>query len=313
FYIKKCAGPCTGKVEIEKYKEIIEGIKKFFSGEYRKYIKKLKKELQEYIQKWDFEEAKIISERITLLEKMEKRIPWRKEEELIEYQKTNVLSNLANILKIDKIPVVIEGYDISNLGGDLATGSKVVFIGGIPIKEKYQRFRIKTVEGIDDYQMLKEVLKRRFEKITKENRPDLILIDGGKGQLMSAVTILKEIKITIPVISIAKKEEIIYTEKDRAPIILPKDSPQLHLIQQIRDQAHHFALSYHLKLRKKQITYSYIENIAGVGEKRKKIILDILTRFSDIFPEEELIKARIPQNIINTLRTTKKEKIESIN
>ncbi|MCL5674718.1 MAG: excinuclease ABC subunit UvrC [Candidatus Omnitrophica bacterium] len=301
YYIKKCVAPCTGKVKSGKYREIIEGVRKFFSGEYRKYTKRLKKEMDSSIKKWDFEEAKVISERITLLERMETRIPWRKEEELIEYHKANVLPNLADILKLDKIPVTIEGYDISNLGGNLATGSKIVFTGGIPVKGKYRRFKIKTVEGIDDYLMLKEVLKRRFDNIGKKDMPDLLLIDGGKGHLMSAVDILKEIKIRVPVISIAKKEEIIWTENDRAPIILSKDSPELHLIQNIRDEAHRFALAYHLNLRKKQITHSSIEDMPGIGEKRKKIIIDILTKFPGRFPEEELIKAKIPQSVINTL------------
>ncbi|HQL65601.1 MAG TPA: GIY-YIG nuclease family protein, partial [bacterium] len=183
FHTKRCCGPCRGNISEIEYKKIIDGIKAFFSGRYRNYCGQLKKQRDIAIKSWDFEEAKILNERIQMLEKMEKHLPWRNEDELLFYRTVNILPSLGVTLGLKKIPATIEGYDISHISGDYATGSRVVFKGGVPFKDRYRKFRIKTVKNIDDYSMLREVLRRRFTDFEMNEKPDLILIDGGKGQL----------------------------------------------------------------------------------------------------------------------------------
>ncbi|HXK45435.1 MAG TPA: hypothetical protein PL060_05710, partial [bacterium] len=235
-------------------KKIIDGIKAFFSGKYKNYCKELKKQLNEVIRNWDFEQAKLIAERIHLLERMQERLPWRSEDELLLYRRENVLPAIAEKLLLGKIPAVIEGYDISHFGGSHATGSRVVFKGGVQSRADYRKFRIKTVEGIDDYSMLREVIRRRFTDPEMQARPDLILVDGGKGQLNEVLEELKKLKLNIPVVALAKKEEIVYSSLSKKAIFLPKNSSELHLLQDIRNEAHRFARSYHSKLRTKEIS-----------------------------------------------------------
>jgi len=254
FFTKRCCGPCTGNVKPEEYKKIIDGIKAFFSGKYKNYCKELKKQLNEVIRNWDFEQAKLIAERIHLLERMQERLPWRSEDELLLYRRENVLPAIAEKLSLGKIPAVIEGYDISHFGGSHATGSRVVFKGGVQSRADYRKFRIKTVEGIDDYSMLREVIRRRFTDPEMQARPDLILVDGGKGQLNEVLEELKKLKLNIPVVALAKKEEIVYSSLSKKAIFLPKNSSELHLLQDIRNEAHRFARSYHSKLRTKEIS-----------------------------------------------------------
>ncbi|MCX7706055.1 MAG: excinuclease ABC subunit UvrC [bacterium] len=249
FFAKRCCGPCTGSIDRLEYQKIVNGIRAFFSGKYKNYIKQLKKQLKEAIKKWDFEQAKLITDRIGLIEKMAQRLPWRSEDELLLFRKESTLPLLAEKLGLKKIPSIIEGYDISHFSGSNATGSRVVFKGGIPYKDGYRRFRIKTIEGVDDFKMLREIIKRRFTDPSFEERPDLILVDGGRGQLNEVVEELKTLKVEIPVIALAKSQEIIYSSLHPEPLVLPKDSRELHLLQNIRDEAHRFARSYHLKLR----------------------------------------------------------------
>ncbi|MCS7179929.1 MAG: helix-hairpin-helix domain-containing protein, partial [bacterium] len=256
--------------------------------------KKLKKWMVEEIRKLNFEEADKIKKRLFLLNEMEKKFPMRDEEELYKYGQENILYNLSKLLKLEKIPNLIEGYDISNISGSYSVGSKVSFLGGMPYKDGYRRYKIKTVEGIDDYRMLEEVLTRRFDtEEERQNLPDLILVDGGKGQLNVAVSVLKKYNLKIPVISLAKREEKIYVIWKDEGISLPLNSPELQLLQRIRNEAHRFAISYHRKIRSKNIKFSFLDEIDGVGEKiKKKIILN----FPDI-------------NIISTLTTEQLRKI----
>ncbi|HOK79497.1 MAG TPA: hypothetical protein PK354_01430, partial [bacterium] len=254
FFTKRCCGPCTGNVNPEEYKKIVEGIKAFFSGKYKHYCKQLKKQLNEAIKTWDFENAKLIAERIHLLERMEQRLPWRSEDELLLYRKENVLPALAEKLSLGKIPAVIEGYDISHLGASHATGSRVVFRGGVPSRADYRKFRIKTVDKVDDYSMLREVIRRRFTDPEMTEKPDLILVDGGKGQLNEVMKELENLKLDIPVVALAKREEIVYSSLSKKAIFFPKDTSELHLLQDIRNEAHRFARAYHLKLRTKEIS-----------------------------------------------------------
>ncbi len=163
---------------------------------------------------------------------------------------------LKKLLKLDTLPDTIECFDISHLSGTMTVASMVRFKGGIPDKQNYRRFRIRTVEGIDDFSSIAEVVRRRYQRLISEKKdfPDLIIIDGGKGQLSSAVSELSKLGIRIPVISIAKRFEEIHFPGLRFPIRPDRRSDALKLIQRIRDEAHRFAITYHKLLRRKKLT-----------------------------------------------------------
>jgi excinuclease ABC subunit C len=152
----------------------------------------------------------------------------------------------------------------------------VVFKNGRPSKQDYRRFKIKTVEGPDDFSSMKEVVERRYARLLREDRklPDLILIDGGKGQLNAAYEILKLLGIEeLPIIGLAKKEEEIFRPNESEPITLPHHLPTLQLLQRVRDEAHRFAVSYHRKLRSRRLTHSMLDEIPGVGSERRNSLL----------------------------------------
>ncbi|NLP18570.1 MAG: excinuclease ABC subunit UvrC [Firmicutes bacterium] len=194
------------------------------------------------------------------------------------------LEELAENLSLSLPPERIEGYDISNIRGTLAVGSMVVFTRGQPDKEEYRRFRIKTVIGPDDYAMLQEVLYRRFRRTLDTPRddkgggfdkiPDLIIVDGGKGQVRAAGEALRRVGFEdIPVLGLAEKKEHLFTPGQEEPLILPRDSEALFLLQRLRDEAHRFALEYHRSLRRKQLSRSLLDEVPGIGPRRKRALL----------------------------------------
>lgn len=188
----------------------------------------------------------------------------------------NSLLELKTSLNLPILPVRIEAFDISNISGKYAVGSMVVFEGGFPRKSSYRRYKIRTKETPDDFTMMKEIIKRRYKKLQEEKGndiPDLIMVDGGKGQLNIALKVLKELNINIPLISIAKEEEMIFKPDNKNPIIMKKNSESFYLLQRIRDEAHRFAVSYHRKLRTGRIKTSFLNTIPGIGEKRKNSLL----------------------------------------
>ncbi|MCX5714352.1 MAG: UvrB/UvrC motif-containing protein, partial [Candidatus Omnitrophica bacterium] len=165
------------------------------------------------------------------------------------------LEGLRQILKLKRYPMRIEAFDISNMSGKEAAGSMVSFYQGQPDKNNYRRFRIKTVYAIDDYDMLREVVRRRYARLMREKLPlpDLVLIDGGKGHLEAASGELEKLGLRFPLMSLAKEEENIYSKGEALPLHLKEGSPALNLIRRIRDEAHRFALAYHHVLHRKKI------------------------------------------------------------
>ncbi|MBG7617452.1 MAG: excinuclease ABC subunit UvrC, partial [Chloroflexi bacterium] len=190
------------------------------------------------------------------------------------------LAELKDKLNLPSTPQRMEGYDISNIQGTAAVGSMVVFINGKPDTAHYRRFRIKTVEGADDYAMIKEVVSRRFshygDSITNSwaQKPDLVLIDGGKGQLASALKAMKENGAAdVPIVSLAKENEEVFLPDRSKPISLPLDSPALSLLRRLRDEAHRFAVIYHRKLRSHRAFKSALDNLPGIGPSRKRNLI----------------------------------------
>ncbi|MEA3475693.1 MAG: excinuclease ABC subunit UvrC [Candidatus Cloacimonadota bacterium] len=191
------------------------------------------------------------------------------------------VKELKDKLHLSKLPRKIAAFDISNLQGNEAVASMVFFDNGKPKKSQYRRFKIKTVSGINDYLMIEEAVTRFLSHLEEEKfeTPDMILIDGGKGQLSFAKKALKKYPYKIKLFSIAKRLEEIFSVNSNEPIIIPKTSYALKLLQQIRDEAHRFAVKYHKTLRDKKTTISILDNIPGIGKKRK---IALLTHFGSI-------------------------------
>jgi len=206
----------------------------------------------------------------------------------LESDPERILRELQEKLRLARFPRRIEAFDISDIKGGFAVGSMVVFEGGEPLKSHYRHFRIKSLSGADDYGMMYEILIRRYQRALQEsNLPDLLMVDGGKGQMNVALGVLKELGIDgVDVIglakdrvqkghapSIEKKGERIFLPKRKEPISLSKTSPTLHLLQHIRDESHRFAITYHKKLKHKGDFRSLLDEIPGIGRGRKKQLL----------------------------------------
>jgi len=198
---------------------------------------------------------------------------------------TEALAEIERELRLPHLPSRMECYDISNIQGRAAVGSMVVFDKGKPKPSHYRRFRIKTVSGADDYAMLQEVLRRRFKRSSLKSSdastadtwavlPDLVLIDGGKGQLNAARSVMHEVGAgLVPTASLAKENEEIFIPQQAETIILPSRSPGLQLLQRLRDEAHRFALGYHQKIRRREAFTSALDAIPGIGPNRKRALL----------------------------------------
>jgi excinuclease ABC subunit C len=246
--INLCPAPCAGKISPQEYQRRIDDIVLILEGKVDLLIRKLTKSMQESALAGDFESAARKRDQITALSGIS-AAPG-------DSSYKNELSDLRDRLGLKQIPARIEGFDISNLAGKQAVGSMVSFYNGSPDKNNYRRFRIKSVTGIDDYKMLAEVLRRRYTRLLREKSglPDLILIDGGKGHLLTVSGELAALDLHVPLIGIAKEKENIYgLQEEKARIIALPEGPGLNLIRRVRDEAHRFALAYHHLLRRKSL------------------------------------------------------------
>jgi excinuclease ABC subunit C len=201
--------------------------------------------------------------------------------QLIKYSEVDyslIAEDIKDNLKLKNAPYRIEGYDISDISGDSAVGCIVYFEKGKPRKDLYRRFKIRITKGIDDYAMMQEILERRLNKYLSHDEkwsyiPDLILIDGGKGHLNAALQVINRLNVkNIDVISLAKEQELIFIPDHANPVTLDYASAALHLLQRIRDEVHRFAIMYHKNVRSKKISASVLDEIPGIGAKRKKAL-----------------------------------------
>ena len=222
------------------------------------------------------------------------------------------LSELKNLLRLKSMPQHIEGFDISNTGGDESVGSMVVFDEGKPNKSEYRKYKIRTVDGPDDVASLQEVIRRRYASLLTEGQefmPDLVFVDGGKGQLNAALKALHELGVEdVAVASLAKKEEQIFIPNQKDGLRLKRTSPALQLLQNIRDEAHRFAITYHRRRRTKKSFASPLDAISGIGPKRKKALLTKYKSVREIkkAPLKELEKilgAKTAQNLLSSLKS----------
>jgi excinuclease ABC subunit C len=214
-------------------------------------------------------------------------------------QDAEALNRLAEVLGLPEAPYRLEGYDISHLQGSDAVASQVVFIEGIPAKQHYRRYKIRNpnihIGQSDDFASHAEVARRRFSKMTPTDQPDLILIDGGKGQLSSVCHVLTELGLDhLPIIGLAKREEEIFLPGDPTPIRLPGDDPARLLLQRLRDEAHRFALSYHRQQRQVRQQASILSEIPGLGKHRQKLLMEEFRSISRIQLAQPEQLAQIP-------------------
>ncbi|HOT72797.1 MAG TPA: excinuclease ABC subunit UvrC [Anaerohalosphaeraceae bacterium] len=258
YSIRQCTAPCAGKVSRQDYRRQIKDLLRFLSSRRGSLLQTLKKRMQEASARQDFEEAAILRDRIRLLENLDNRgmVEEHVQPEVFFQDPTEGLVKLQQLLKSPQPIRIIEGFDIAHLAGSETVGAMVQFIDGRPFKDGYRRFRIKTVRGGDDFAALKEVVGRRYKHAMggEELWPDLVLIDGGPGQLHAAAEALKEMGAPMPnLAAIAKREELIYLPGRAEPVRLSAVSPVRKLLQYVRDEAHRFAQHYHHILRKKRM------------------------------------------------------------
>ncbi|MGB8227099.1 MAG: excinuclease ABC subunit UvrC [Sedimentisphaerales bacterium] len=260
YSIKQCTAPCADYISKTDYRKISSDLIKFLNSKRTTVLKQLKRQMDETAGRRDYEKAAMYRDRIRLIENLDKRgdVGEDVQPEVFAIEPNQALEKLQQILKSPNPVRVIEGFDIAHISGSETVGSLVRFIDGRPFKAGYRRYKIKTVSGIDDYACLKEVLVRRFRHAAagEELWPDLVLVDGGIGQLHAAQDAFKELKVSPPkLVALAKKEEIIYIagSPDKAGLKLPATNPARKLLQYVRDEAHRFAQHYHHILRRKKI------------------------------------------------------------
>ena len=205
-----------------------------------------------------------------------------------------VLIEIQEKLHLRNPPRWIEGFDVSNLGNKFAVGSSVAFKDGKPYKQYYRRYRIRRIAGQDDYAMIRQIVSRRLKDLHKrKSRPGLLLIDGGKGQLSSALQVIKELDTDIPTFALAKRSDELYDAKGNI-ISIPQTAKGFYLLKRLRDEAHRFAIGYHRKLRGKQITKSELDHISGIGKSRKLRLLKYFGSTEALRKASETEIAKIP-------------------
>jgi len=255
--IAQCTAPCNLRISKEDYRRDIHRLRRFLDGHRRALLDEMHVEMREAAAARRFEQAARIRDELKLLESLGERgnLEKHQQPEVFYMDPKKGLAGLQKVLKLAETPRTIEGVDIAHLGGNETVASLVQFIDGLPFKPGYRRFRIREVDGIDDYASIREVVLRRFRRLNEngENFPDLLLIDGGKGQLAKALEAFDRLRIAPPlVLSLAKKEELIHVMGRDQPLRLTRRAYALRLLQYVRDEAHRSAQHFHHLLRRKR-------------------------------------------------------------
>jgi excinuclease ABC subunit C len=257
--IGQCTAPCNLRISKDDYRKDINRLKTFLEGGKKRLLEEMKADMLAASAALAFEKAARLRDEIRLLETLDERgdLEENVQPEVFLVDPKKGLAGLEKVLGLAKTPRVIEGVDIAHLAGDETVASLVQFIDGLPFKPGYKRYRIKTVDGIDDFKSIHEVVSRRFARLAREGAsfPDILLVDGGKGQLSAALDALESLGIEPPcVISLAKREEEVFVPGKSEPLRLSRDSFSLRLLEYVRDEAHRFAQHYHHLLRGKRFT-----------------------------------------------------------
>jgi excinuclease ABC subunit C len=256
--IHQCTAPCNFRVSKEEYRKQIRGLRLVLEGKKGKLIAEMEQAMQEASAALNYEKAARLRDEIHALRTLSLRgqVDRDVQPEVFQIEPRKGLAGLRKVLGLPQTPRTIEGMDIAHLGGDETVASLVTFIDGLPFKPGYRRYRIRSVQGVDDFASIREVVTRRFRRLAREEQvfPDILLIDGGKGQLNGAQEAFRMLGLEPPaLLSLAKREEEVYRPGDAEPLKLSRHSAALRLLQYVRDEAHRFAQHYHHILRRKKM------------------------------------------------------------
>lgn len=257
-WIDRCTAPCAGRVSPARYAQDIAAFRMFVEGKRKPLLAKLETRMRKAAQALQFERAAAARDQIRALERLSEK-GWfsdRPEAMPVPLNPAEAMGELQAALGLAMRPRLVEGIDIATIAGEDSVGSLVTFIDGIPYKDGYRRFRIKTVRGVDDFASMREVVSRRYGRLLADGEPlpDLVLVDGGMGQLAAALGELEKLGLQrLPLASLAKREEEIFVPGRSRPIVLGRHSLALRFLQHVRDEAHRFAQAYHHLLRSRRI------------------------------------------------------------
>jgi excinuclease ABC subunit C len=256
--INQCTAPCNLRITKEEYRRDIDRLKKFLEGGKKSLLAEMRDEMQQAASDRNYEKAARLRDEIKMLESLGERgdLDKHAQPEVFYIDPKKGLAGLQKVLKLKQTPRTIEGVDIAHLAGQETVASLVQFIDGTPFKPNYRKYKIRGVEGINDFASIHEVVARRFQHLHDESQvfPDILLIDGGKGQLSAGLAAFTALGIEPPtVISLAKRDEEVFVMGQDQPLKLSRHSYALRLLQYVRDEAHRFAQHYHHMLRKKNL------------------------------------------------------------
>jgi excinuclease ABC subunit C len=256
--IRRCTAPCNFRVERDEYRRQIRKLILVLEGKKKRVLRELKVQMTTASQALNFERAARLRDEIAAIERLDLRgdVDANDQPEVFPTDPKRGLRGLQKVLGLKDKPRSIEGVDIAHLSGEDTVASLVSFLDGLPFKDQYRRFKIRTVEGVDDFASMREVIFRRFKRLSEDESifPDILLIDGGKGQLSAALDAFRALGVEPPVLlSLAKQEEEIFRPGEAESIKLSRHSAALRLLQYVRDEAHRFAQHYHHVLRKRKL------------------------------------------------------------
>ena len=274
--IKNCSAPCVNKITRAGYLARVKMACDFLDGASGEMLADLRKQMEAAAERLDFERAAELRNLLDDLKRTTRPTKRFARQFVTTVQPTEDMLALQAALGMAEPPHIIECFDISNISTTHKVASMVCFRGGKPDKENYRRYRIKTVEGQDDFASMAEVVRRRYSRVLNEGirKPSLIVVDGGKGQLSSARRELKALGLDdLPIIGLAKEREEIFRPGESRPLVLDPSSGAIRLLQRIRDEAHRFANGYHQLLMKQRVNESVLDEIPGVSENRKRLLL----------------------------------------
>ena len=277
-HIKVCSAPCVEKVTRAQYLMQVENACEFLTGQCKEMVAELEADMEKASAGMDFERAASLRDQIEDLRgTTRKTTRYRRLPHQLPagVNPDNDLAELAKVLDLPHLPVRIEGFDISNISGTFMVASMVVFRNGRPATSDYRRYKMKNVTSQDDFACMAETVLRRYTRVIREGRPlpDLILIDGGKGQLNMALAELKKLGLEkTPTIGLAKEFEEIHRPNE-SPLRLDKSSGALKLLQRVRDESHRFANTFNAELRQRKISESLLDEFSGIGSNRKAALL----------------------------------------
>jgi excinuclease ABC subunit C len=274
--IKNCSAPCVNKITRAGYLAKVKEACDFLDGASKEMLDEFKREMEAAAARLDFERAAEIRNLLADLKRTTRPTKRFARQFVTTVRPTEDVAALQDALALAEPPHIIECFDISNISTTHKVASMVCFTGGKPDRANYRRYRIKTVEGQDDFASMAEVVRRRYSRVLNEGirRPSLVVVDGGKGQLGSAKRELDALGLgDLPVIGLAKEREEIFRPGISEPLVIDHSSGAIRLLQRIRDEAHRFANGYHQILMKQRISESILDDCPGVSENRKKILL----------------------------------------